>query len=189
VGVFFSLLFQIGIIAAIVLWLVNRNKNKSRLRSRTQAPGNITVTEEIRMKETMLDQMNNELEKTGQTDTTVNIVGIILNLLFLGINTGVGAASHQPQAGLAIKLVFVVLTAFLLILNLSVWLALMAGKKRRVKIIDRLEKFWADEGLGKYQDDSLGTGYSIRGNLFTVITTALGGVAFFVSLIAFFVGF
>ena len=141
------------------------------------------------MKEMMLEKMNAELEQSVHTDTIVIIVGIVLNLILLGANTGVGAAAHELQAGLATKLIFWVLTAFLIILNVSVGYALSNGKKRRVKITERLEKFWEDEGLGKYQDASISRGYATRGNLFTFILMALGAVALLVSLIAYFVGF
>ena len=100
-----------------------------------------------------------------------------------------GSAAHDPKAGLAIKLVFLVLTAFVIILNVSVWYALSAGKKRRVKITERIEKFWEDQGLGKYQDTSISSGYATRGNLFNIISMSLGGVTLLVSLIAYFVGF
>ncbi|MFH0768109.1 MAG: hypothetical protein V1932_00890 [Chloroflexota bacterium] len=190
VGVFVSLIVQIAIIALIVVWFINRNKSKRKLTSRAQRLTNTAETKgEVHMKETMLEQMNAELEKTGQTDTTVNIVGMILNLIFLGVNTGVGSAAHDIKAGLAIKLVFFVLTAFVIVLNVSVGYALMMGKKRRVKITERIGKFWVDEGLGKYQDESISTGYAIRGNLFTIITVALGVVALLISFIAYFVGF
>jgi hypothetical protein len=137
----------------------------------------------------MLEQMNSDLEQVVQTDKTVIIVGMVLNVIMLGINTGVAAGAHQPKAGLAIKLVFFVLTAFVIVLNVSVWYALAAGKKRRVKITERLEKFWQDEGLGKYQDASISSGYETRGNLFNIISLTLGAVTLLVSLIAFFIGF
>jgi hypothetical protein len=188
-----SVLFSLVIPIAIVVWIITRinaNRNRSKISSRARnQTGTDTAKQEERMKEMMLEQMNAELEKTGQTDTTVNIVGMILNLIFLGVNTGVGAASHQDNAGLAIKLVFFVLTAFVIVLNVSVGYALLMGKKRRVKITEKIEKFWTDEGMGKYQDESMSSGYAIRGNLFTIITVALGIVALLISLIAYFVGF
>ena len=188
----FVLLFNlipIAVIVLIVVWLVNRNKSKRKLASRAQRLTNTAATEEVRMKEMMLEKMNAELEQSVHTDTIVIIVGIVLNLILLGANTGVGAAANEPQAGLATKLIFWVLTAFLIILNVSVGYALSSGKKRRVKITEHLEKFWEDEGLEKYQDASIRSGYATRGNLFTFILMALGVVALLVSLIAFFVGF
>ncbi|MBI2979659.1 MAG: hypothetical protein HYY41_02375 [Chloroflexi bacterium] len=141
------------------------------------------------MKEVMLDQMNADLEQSVQTDKTVIMIGMVLNVILLIANTSVAAGAHGPKAGLAIKLTFFVLTAFLIILNVSVGYALLMGKKRRVKITERLEKFWEDEGLGKYQDTSISSGFATRGNLFTIILVALGAVALLVSLIAYFVGF
>ncbi len=191
--IFFGLLFQlipIAVIVLIVLWFVNRNKSKRKLASRAQRLTNTAATkEDVHMKEMMVEKMNAELEQSVHTDTIVIIVGIFLNVVLLGANTGVGAAAHEPQAGLAIKLIFFVLTAFLIVLNVSVGYALSHGKKRRVKITERLEKFWEDEGLEKYQDASIGSGYAARGNLFTFILMALGTVALLVSLIAFFLGF
>ncbi len=190
VGIFLSLIVQIAIIALIVGWFVNRNRSKRKLTSRAQRPTNTAeVKEEVHMKEVMLEQMNADLEQSVETDKTVIIVGMILNVILLGVNTGVGAAAHEPKAGLAIKLIFFVLTAFVIVLNVSVGYALSMGKKRRVKITERLEKFWEDEGLGKYQDASISSGYAARGNLFTFILMALGVVALLVSLIAYFFSF
>ena len=190
---FFGLLFQlipIAVIVLIVVWLVKRNKSKRKLASRAQRLTNTAETkEDVHMKEMMVEKMNAELEQSVHTDTIVIIVGIFLNVVLLGANTGVGAAAHEPQAGLAIKLIFFVLTAFLIVLNVSVGYALSHGKKRRVKITERLDKFWRDEGLEKYQDASIGGGYATRGNLFTFILMALGVVALLISFIAYFVGF
>ncbi|MBI4188112.1 MAG: hypothetical protein HY529_02785 [Chloroflexi bacterium] len=141
------------------------------------------------MKEVMLDQMNADLEQSVQTDKTVIIVGMVINVILLMANTGVAVAAHEAKAGLAIKLIFFVLTAFVIVLNVSVGYALSAGKKRRVKITERLEKFWEDQGLGKYQEASISSGYGIRGNLFNIISMALGAVTLLVSLIAYFIGF
>jgi len=192
-GAFFGLIFPLiplAIIALIVVWLVNRSRSKSRLATRKQRLTDTADTpEDVHMKAMMLEQMNAELEQSVHTDTTVIIVGMVINVILFGVNTGVAAASHIPESGLAVKLIFFVLTAFLIVLNVSVGYALASGKKKRVKITERLEKFWEDEGLGKYQDASISSGYGTRGNLFTFILLALGAVALLVSLIAFFVGF
>ncbi|GEM_PF-6051537 len=182
-------LIDILIIAMVVLWFVNRNKSKPKLSRAQQLTKTAALSEEVRMKEVMLDQMNADLEQVVQTDKTVIIVGMVLNVILLMSNTGVGVAAHEEKAGLAIKLVFFVLTAFVIILNVSVGYALSSGKKRRVKITERLEKFWEDEGLGKYQDTSVSGSYETRGNLFTIISMALGAVTLLISLIAYFIGF
>jgi len=183
-------LINIAIIVLIVYWLVNRSRSKSKLAAKVHRLTNTSQKEgEGHMKDVMLEQMNADLEQSVQTDKTVIIVGIILNLILLGANTGIGAAAHAPKAGLAIKLIFFVLTAFVIVLNVSIGYALSLGKKRRVKITERIEKFWEDEGLGKYQDTSASGGYATRGTLFTIIIMALGAVTLLVSLIAYFVGF
>ena len=183
-------LIQIAIIVLIISWLVNRNKSKRKLTARTHSLTSATEAKgEGHMKETMLEQMNADLEQSVQTDKTVIIIGMALNLILIGVNTGVGAAAHEPRAGLAIKLIFFVLTAFVIILNVSVGYALSTGKKRRVKITQQLQKFWEDEGLAKYQDTSISSGYATRGNLFNIVTMALGAVTLIISSIAYFVGF
>jgi hypothetical protein len=192
-GAFLGLIFFLippAIIVVIVLWLVNRIRSKRKSAARKQRLTDIAATQEdMQMKAMMLEQMNAELEQSVHTDTTVIIVGMVLNAILFGINTSVAAASHQEGAGLAVTLIFFVLTAFLIVLNVSVGYALANGKKKRVKITERLETFWEDEGLGKYQDASFSSGYATRGTLFTFILLALGTVALLVSLIAFFVGF
>lgn len=185
-----SILSSLLIPIILIVWLFNRNRSRANRESRAQRLSNTsTTTGEGRMKEVMLDQMNADLEQSVQTDKTVILVGMFLNVILLGVNTGVGAAAHESKAGLALRLIFLVLTAFVIILNVSVGYALSTGKKRRVKITERLEKFWEDEGLGKYQDASISSGYGTRGNLFTIISLALGAVTLLVSLIAYFVGF
>ena len=140
------------------------------------------------MKEVMLDQMNAELEQSVQTDKTVVIAGIVINAILLGANTGVALGAHAQNAGIAVKLIFFVLTAFVLVLNFSVGYALSMGKQKRVKITERLKKFWQDQGLGQYQDESFAQGYETRGTLFTIISMALGAVVLLVSLITYFLG-
>ena len=180
---------NILIIYAIIRWISGRNKAKPKRVSRTERIKDTSPkSEEVRMKEVMLDQMNAEMEQSAQTDKTVIIVAMALNVILLGANTGVAVAANDPKAGLAIKLIFFVLTAFVIVLNASVTYALTMGKKRRVKITERLEKFWEDEGLGKYQDTSISAGYGTRGNLFNIISLSLGAVTLLISLITFFLG-
>ncbi len=177
------------IIGGVVAWAISANKPKpkriSRIRqlSETGAPKG-----EPNMKEVMLEQMSNDLEQSVQTDKTVIIIGLLLNMIFLGVNTGVAAAANAGETGIAIDLIFLVLTAFLLILNGSVGYVLITGKQRRVKLAERVERFWNDEGFGKYQDDSVSKGFAMRGNLFTIIILSLGGVVLLVSLITYFFG-
>ena len=192
VGILVSLLSLI-FWGAIIWWIVTRftgNKKGRKLTARAQRRANAASTGgEINMKDTMLDQMNDDLEQSVQTDKTVVAVGMFANLALLISNTSVAAAAHDPKAGTAIKLIFWVLTAFAIVLNLSVGYALLAGKARRVRIKERLEKFWQDEEMGKHQDSSISRGYETRGNLFTIIFVALGVVVLLVSLIAYFIGF
>ena len=186
---FLVLIVQIAVIALIIRWFVTRNRAKKKLASRTQRSTDTSETEgDEHMKEIMLEQMNADLEQSVQTDKTVSIVAIILNLILLGVNTGIAVAANEPEAALATKLIFFVISAFVVVLNVSVGYALLTGKKRRVKIMERLEKFWEDEGLGKYQDSSVSSGYETRGNLFTIISLSLGAVTLLVSLITYFLG-
>jgi len=158
VGVIWSMfgivgsLIQLAIFVLIIYWLFSRNRSRRKLGSRSHGPDSAAQGKgEERMKETMLDQMNADLEQSVQTDKTVVIIGVLLNLIFAGVNTGVGAAAHDLEAGLAVKLIFFVLTAFVITLNVAIGYALSTGKKRRVKITERLQKFWDDESLGKYK--------------------------------------
>ena len=186
---FLVLIVQIAVIALIIRWFVTRNRPKKKLASRAQRSTDTSETEgDEHMKEIMLEQMNADLEQSVQTDKTVSIVAIILNLILLGVNTGIAVAANEPEAALATKLIFFVISAFVVVLNVSVGYALLTGKKRRVKIMERLEKFWEDEGLGKYQDSSVSSGYETRGNLFTIISLSLGAVTLLVSLITYFLG-
>ncbi len=54
---FVGLIVQVAIIALIVVWLVNRNKSKSKLKSRAQRLTNIADTkEDVRMQEMMVEK-------------------------------------------------------------------------------------------------------------------------------------
>lgn len=139
------------------------------------------------MKEKMVEQINAELTQSVRTDKTVIKVTLILNIILLFTNSSVAAAAISPKADLTIKLILLVLTAFVVVLNIGVGYALSMGKKRRVKSMESLTKFYEDEGLGKYQDASLSSGYVTRYNLFTIITLALGAVALLIPSIIFFV--
>jgi hypothetical protein len=137
------------------------------------------------MREKMVAQMNAELEQTIRSDKTVMIVSIILNIIMLCANTSVAAAATGTKGSLTLKLVLLILIAFVVIINLAIWFALASSKKRRKTISAHIGKFWEEEGLGKYQDDTISSGYATRSSLFTIVVMAVGGLAFFIPIIIF----
>ena len=112
-----------------------------------------------------------ELNTNTRTDTIFVLTGIILNLLILGINSGVGASDGDVN----ITIVMFALVALLIVVNLVVELGLIRGRQARTKLLNGLVKMYKDQGVEGYYDPSLLSDYKTRYNLFmlTVLFTGL----------------
>ena len=145
------------------------------------------------MKDRMHEQMTSELKQNTRTDTIVVITAIILNLLFLGINSGVASAVHEYEytgpglertsINITALVIMVILFALVIAINFFVLRILSRGKERRAKLMAGLMKMYKEESMEEYYDPSIEQGYEARYNLFSAVVVSLGAVAILVPLL------
>ena len=120
-----------------------------------------------------------ELGTNTRTDTIFVITAIILNLLTLGINSGL-AASRGDTTETIIMFTFV---ALIIVVNLVAEIGLIRGKQMRGKLLNGLLKMYKDQGVEGYYDISLLGDYKIRYNLFMLTVLFTGLVAIIIPFI------
>ena len=145
------------------------------------------------MKDRMHEQMSSELKQNTRTDTIVVVTAILLNLLFLGINSGAAAAVRQYEwSGLGREeisinitaiAIMVILFALVIVINVFVLRILSKGKERRAKLMAGLMKMYQEEGTEQYYDPSIEQGYDARYKLFSAVVVSLGAVAVLVPIL------
>jgi len=118
-----------------------------------------------------------ELQQNTRTDTIFIITAILLNLLSLGVNSGVASDSDKEATT---WIVFITFICLVLVVNMVVIIGLLRGKETRIKLINGLLKMYKDQGVDGYYDSSLLSNYSIRYNLFMVTVVFTGAVAIIV---------
>ena len=131
------------------------------------------------MIERVHEHIISELGTNSRADTIFILTGIILNLLVLGINSGI--ASSDP--GTAAIIVMFALVALLIVVNLIVELGLIRGRQTRVKLLNGLLKMYKDQGVAEYYDQSLLSDYRTRYNLFMFGVLFIGVVALIIPFI------
>lgn len=114
-----------------------------------------------------------ELQQNARTDTIFILTAILLNLLSLGVNSGV-ALSDQTTTTTIVMAMFVALLA---VVNLVVIFGLLKGKQTRLKLINGLLKMYKDQGVDGYYDESLLSNYNLRYNLFILAVVCTGIIA------------
>ncbi len=145
------------------------------------------------MKDRMHEQMSSELKQNTRTDTIVVIVAILLNLLFLGINSGVASAvreydySRTGTETISINptaiAIMVILMVVIIAINFFVLRILSRGKERRAKLMAGLLKMYKEEGMEQYYDSSIEKGYDARYSLFSAVIVSLGAVAVLIPIL------
>ena len=145
------------------------------------------------MKDRMHQQMTSDLKQGTRTDTIVVVVAIFLNLLFLGINSGVassvleydysGAGTEQTSINPITLTIMIVLMLLVITIDFFVIRILNKGKERRAKLMAGLLKMYQEEGMEQYYDPSLEQGYDARYNLFNAVIVALGVTAILVPIL------
>ncbi|MDP6142223.1 MAG: hypothetical protein QGF23_02130 [Dehalococcoidales bacterium] len=131
------------------------------------------------MIERVHEHIINELGKNTWTDIIFVLTAILLNLLTLGINSGV-AAGGEGGITTIVMLVFVFL---LIMVNLVVEIGLIRGKRTRTKLLNGLLRMYKDQGVEGYYDPSLLSDYQIRYNLFMLAVLSTGLVALIIPFI------
>ena len=145
------------------------------------------------MKDRIHEQMTSDMKQGVRTDTIVVIVTIFLNLLFLGINSGVAGSIREYDYSMsgtetisinaAAIAILVILMALVVLINFVVLRILSRGKERRAKLMAGLLKMYKEEDMEQYYDPSIDRGYDARYNLFSVVVVSLGSVAILVPIL------
>ena len=121
-----------------------------------------------------------ELQQNARTDTVFVLTAIILNLLTLGINSGVASSGDKDAT---IWTVFFTFICLLIVVNFVAEIGLLKGKQTRTKLIDGLLKMYRDQDVEGYYDASLLNNYNTRYNLFLLTVVFIGLIAIVVPLI------
>ncbi|MBI2850073.1 MAG: hypothetical protein HYX80_03410 [Chloroflexi bacterium] len=119
-----------------------------------------------------------ELNTNTRTDTLFVLAGIFLNLIILGINSGISRAG-----GVATDIVFYILILLLIVMNLVVETGLIKGRQSRKKLLEGLLRMYKDQGVEGYYDASLLGDYRTRYNLFMIVVLSFGFVALVVPFV------
>lgn len=126
----------------------------------------------------MIEHVHNhivsELQQNTRTDTIFIITAILLNLIALGINSGMAESSRED---VSLFIVMFILVALVIVVNLVVIIGLIKGKQNRVKLINGLLKMYKDQKVEGYYDSSLLLNYNTRYNLFILAVTFIGAIA------------
>ena len=135
------------------------------------------------MIERVHEHITAELQQNARTDTIFVLTAIILNLITLGINSGVAAGSDKDGT---IWVVFFTFVTLVIVVNFVAELGLLKGKQSRVKLINGLLKMYKDQGVEGYYDPSLLSNYNTRYNLFLLTVVVTGLIAIVVPLVLMF---
>ncbi len=131
------------------------------------------------MIERVHDHIINELQMNTRTDTIFILTAIVLNLITLGINSGI-AAGEEDSTTTVVMFAFV---ALLLVVNLVAEFGLIRGRQTRVKLLNGLLKMYKDQGVEGYYDSSLLSDYKTRYNLFMLAVLFTGLIALVIPFI------
>jgi hypothetical protein len=114
-----------------------------------------------------------ELNINTRTDTIFVLTAIILNLITLGINSGL-ASSNGDITQTIVMFTFVVL---IIVVNFVSEIGLIRGRQMRKKLLEGLLKMYQDQGVAGYYDTSLMNDYALRYNLFMITVLVTGLIA------------
>ena len=131
------------------------------------------------MIERVHEHLITELQQNTRTDTIFILTAILLNLVTLGVNSGVAAADRT----VATTTVMAMFVALLLVVNLVVIFGLLKGKQTRMKLLSGLLKMYKDQKVDGYYDESLLSNYDVRYNLFILAVVCTGLIALVVPFV------
>ncbi len=120
-----------------------------------------------------------ELNANSRTDIIFVLTAIILNLLTLGINSGVAASGDSATT----TIVMFTFVALIIVVNLVAELGLIRGRQMRKKLLNGLLKMYKDQGVEGYYDASMVGDYAMRYNLFMLAVLFTGLVAIIIPFI------
>ncbi|MBI4180428.1 MAG: hypothetical protein HY528_00675 [Chloroflexi bacterium] len=120
-----------------------------------------------------------ELGENTRTDTIFVLTAIILNLITLGINSGIASGGGNATT----TILLFTFVALLLIVNLVAEIGLIRGRQTRKKLLDGVLKMYKDQGVEGYYDPSLLSDYRTRYNLFMFAVLFTGLIALIVPFV------
>jgi hypothetical protein len=126
------------------------------------------------MIERVHEHLISELNTNTRTDTIFVLTAIILNLISLGVNSGIASGRNDNSTATIVMFTFV---ALILVVNFVAEIGLIRGRLMRRKLLDGLLKMYKDQGVEGYYDASLIGDYKIRYNLFMLAVLVTGIIA------------
>src|SRR3972149_4393188 len=131
------------------------------------------------MIERVHEHLIEELRVNTRTDTIFVITAIFLNLIILGVNSGIAAGGRGGTTTI-LMFTFVIL---LLVVNFVAEIGLIKGRQTREKLLTGLMKMYKDNGVEEYYDPSLLSAYRTRYNLFMLTVLVTGVIAIIIPFI------
>jgi hypothetical protein len=132
----------------------------------------------------MIDRVHehivSELQQGARTDTVFVVIAVLLNLLMLGISSGIAQDSGENGTTTVVLGLFIALTA---VVNVVVVFGLLKGRETRSRLIGGLLKLYADQHVDGYYDPALLKNYNARYSLFILAVVCMGVVAIAVPLV------
>ena len=124
--------------------------------------------------------ITSELNQNTRTDTIFILSAILLNLITLGINSGMVEKSRTDNSQLIVMFLFVIL---IVLVNIVVIFGLSKGRETRNKLVSGLLKMYQDQNVQQYYDKSLLENYNMRYNLFIMVVICTGLIAIVVPFV------
>ncbi len=121
-----------------------------------------------------------ELQQNARTDTVFILAAILLNLLALGVNSGVASGRDNDAT---MWIVFFTFVCLVIVVNFVAEVGLIKGRQTRMKLLNGLLKMYKDQGVDGYYDASLLSNYNTRYNLFLLTVVVTGLIALIVPLV------
>ena len=121
-----------------------------------------------------------ELQQNARTDTVFILAAILLNLLALGVNSGVASGRDNDAT---MWIVFFTFVCLVIVVNFVAEVGLIKGRQTRMKLLNGLLKMYKDKGVDGYYDASLLSNYNTRYNLFLLTVVVTGLIALVVPLV------
>ncbi len=117
-----------------------------------------------------------ELNSNARTDTIFVLTAIFLNLITLGINSGIASSSNNDGNNTRTIVMFT-FAALIVVVNFVAEIGLLRGRQMRHKLMDGLLKMYKDQQVDGYYDPSILGDYKVRYNLFILAVLFTGLVA------------
>ncbi len=121
-----------------------------------------------------------ELQQNARTDTVFILAAILLNLLALGVNSGVASGRDNDAT---MWIVFFTFVSLVIVVNFVAEVGLIKGRQTRIKLLNGLLKMYKDQGVDGYYDAYLLSNYNTRYNLFLLTVVVTGLIALIVPLV------